>query len=97
MDQRHVTIYTSTKAYVRASGEIVRHVSNRRYTPKLRQYTDDECKTISNRISTGEKLTAVAAEYGLSYARARSVLKKWRDRQVADTEDAGAPPSDDCL
>jgi hypothetical protein len=79
MDASRVTLYPSTKAYVRANGEIVRHVSNRRYVCKLRQYTDDECKAMAARRAAGEKLTVIATEYGMSYARARNILNRWHE------------------
>lgn len=80
MNDSQISIYPSTKAYTRADGSIVRHVSNRKYVKKLPSYTEDDYKVIASRQDAGERLSVIAAEYSMTYTRAWAIMKRWRRR-----------------
>lgn len=81
MNDDRISIYPSTKAYVRADGSVVRHVSNRKYVKKLPVITDDMCRIIAARQDAGERLSVISAEYSMTYARTWAIMKRWRAAQ----------------
>ncbi len=82
MDDAQISIYPSTKAYTRADGSVVRHVSDKKYVKKLPVCTDDDCRIIAARQDAGERLSVIAAEYNMTYNRTWGIMKRWRDARV---------------
>lgn len=78
MSDDRISIYSSTKAYTRADGTVVRHVSNRKYIKKLPVCTDEDCAIIAVRQDAGEGLSVISAEYSMTYARTWAIMKRWR-------------------
>lgn len=84
MREGQVSVYPGKKMYTLADGTITSHVSNRKYVRKLPVCTNEDCRVISERYEAGERLSVIAAEYSMSYARAWAILKRWRERQAAE-------------
>jgi hypothetical protein len=81
MNDDRISIYPSTKAYTRADGSVVRHVSNRKYVKKLPVISDEDCRAIASRQDNGERLSTIGAEYSMTYARTWAIMKRWREAQ----------------